>query len=83
MAVLSVKRGITDNAVFVGRSYTWNGETRLYWNGPGSALKLMFGDALISIEHPAANGSYSTFRDARDAARSFFQAVETEFVEVK
>jgi hypothetical protein len=79
MATLSVKRGPTDNAVFSAHSFTWYGAQRLYWNGPGGRLSLMFGDALISIEHPSANGAYGTFREAREAARAFFSAMETEW----
>jgi hypothetical protein len=78
VATLSVERGVTDNAIFRSRSYRTYGYTELYWNGPGSGLKLMLGQMLISIEHRTADGTYQTFREAREAARAFFTAVEQE-----
>ena len=45
-----------------------------YWNGPGSRLKLMMGNNLITIDHPAAKGSYRTQMAAANALRRFFAA---------
>lgn len=76
MSALSVERGVTGAAIFRARSYRWHGFERLYWNGPGARLRYMFGDALISIEHPSADGSYATFLEARKAAIAFFAELE-------
>ena len=46
--------------------------TRFYWNGPGARLYLMFGDALVRIDHPAADGAYLTVRDAESAVRAMY-----------
>lgn len=51
-------------------SWTVDGH-RYYWNGPGSRLKLVFGDTLVPIEHPTADGSYRTYREADLALRRF------------
>ena len=42
-----------------------------YWNGPGARLHLMFGDQLVSVDHPSASGSYETSREAEAAVRRF------------
>jgi hypothetical protein len=41
------------------------------WFGPGSRLGLIFGDSLVTIEHPTADGSYESARDARAALGRF------------
>lgn len=63
--VFKRKRGPGGNAVWTvgGHSY--------YWNGPGSRLKLMFGDQLVSIDASEASGHYETLREAEAAVRRF------------
>lgn len=58
-------RGPGGNVVWTvdGHSY--------YWNGPGSRLKLMFGDQLVTIDAPEASGHYETVREAEAAVRRF------------
>lgn len=62
---IRVRRGVTGNAIWTV------GNHRYYWNGPGARLKLMFGDQLVTIDHPSADGNYSTYAAALAALRRF------------
>jgi len=57
---------VTFSARRFGYSDTW-----FYWNGPGARLQLMFGAKLVYIEHPSADGTYNTLKEAQAAARRF------------
>jgi hypothetical protein len=72
MATLTTERGATGAAIF--RS----GSTELFWAGPRSGLKLIFGTgALVSIEHPSVDGLQpETLAEARAAAEAFIAAVD-------
>lgn len=39
-----VRHGITGNAILTAGGYSF------YWNGPGSAIRLQWGDQLVSID---------------------------------
>lgn len=45
--------------------------TRIYWNGPGARLKLVWGDQLTSIDHPTADMAHDDRASARRAAAAF------------
>lgn len=49
-----------------------------YWNGPGGRLYLLFGDVsspnLVTIDDPAADGSYKTRGEAETALRKYLGA---------
>jgi hypothetical protein len=62
---ITVRRGPMGNAVWTV------GGHRYYWNGPGARLKLMFGEQLVSIDHPSADGNYRTYGEALAALRRF------------
>lgn len=58
-------RGPVGNVIWTVGGY------RFYWNGPGSRINLMFGDQLVPIDAPEANGNYDTVREAEAAVRRF------------
>lgn len=68
--VVTWHRGVIGNAILTAHGIG-GGDAAYYWNGPGSRLYLMFGDALVRIDHPAADGAYATLRDAENAVRAF------------
>ena len=50
----------------------WNtGRGDYLWCSRGSRLILVFGDSLVPIEHPTANGTYERERDALSALGRF------------
>lgn len=50
----------------------WNTTRGDYlWCGRGSRLILVFGDSLVPIDHPTADGTYDRERDAKAALGRF------------
>lgn len=73
---LRTERGPTGAVV-----WTVNGH-RYFWNGTGGSLKLLIGnrgvgggEQLVSIQHPTANDSYFTEKQAKAAMLAFEAAV--------
>ena len=69
MSQLGHSVGVTGNAAWSFKGA--HGRENYYWNGPGSRLYLLFGDSLVAIDHPAADGSYRTMKEASAALRRY------------
>lgn len=47
------------------------------WCGTGSRLLMIFGDSLVTIDHPTASDTYERERDARTALGRFLALFTT------
>ena len=53
------------------------GVISFYWNGPGSRLQLYTADdTLTSVDHPSADGTYTSLHAAKAAALRFATSLD-------
>ena len=71
-SAIRVERGVTNQVAWHGKSPNFSPVT-IVWNGPGSRLYLLWEKQMVPVQHPLANGSYSSFESADRAARAFIR----------
>jgi len=63
-------RGVTGAVIFTAR--TAQGETRFFWSGRGSAVRLMFGDQIVTIDG-LRGWNASSEKEAREQIADFLR----------
>lgn len=77
--ITRIERGLTNDVAWHVRRPD-GGRYWIVWYGPGSRLRLAFSPtgSMTLIDHPSANDSYRTFKDANAAAKRFIASAQRD-----